>query len=134
MSTEKLQMMVFAAVFGALLLASGIAALLKLRLPVGADTGTIDNLNARTNAWWMMVAVLALAFWIGDGGIIALFAFISFQALREFISITHTRRGDHRALVWSFFFAWVFSAWIPGVRYVSAGMSWKPNGNGWSTD
>jgi len=117
MSTEKLQMMVFAAVFGALLLASGIAALLKLRLPVGADTGTIDNLNARTNAWWMMVAVLALAFWIGDGGIIALFAFISFQALREFISITHTRRGDHRALVWSFFF------FLPA-QYFLIGIDW----------
>lgn len=94
---------VFGAVFAALLLASAIAALLKRR-HAGEASATLENLTARINAWWMMVIVLAVAFWIGDGGIIALFAFISFQALREFISLTHTRRGDHHALMWCFFF------------------------------
>ncbi|MCZ4306720.1 phosphatidate cytidylyltransferase [Zoogloeaceae bacterium G21618-S1] len=95
---------VFAAVFAALALSSGIAAVLKWRLAPGASSAVIDNLNARINAWWWMVGVLAVAFWIGEGGIIALFAVISFQALREYISLTHTRRGDHRALAWCFFF------------------------------
>ncbi len=108
---------VFIAVFVALAVASGIAGVLKFRLPEGADTAVVDNLNARINAWWMMVIVLALAFWIGEGGIIALFAFISFQALREFISLTHTRRGDHRALAWCFFF------FLPG-QYVLIATHW----------
>lgn len=95
---------VFAAVFAALALSSGIAAMLKWRLAPGASSAVIDNLNARINAWWWMVGVLAVAFWIGEGGIIVLFGLISFQALREYISLTHTRRGDHRALMWCFFF------------------------------
>ena len=95
---------VFAAVFAALAVASGVAALLKWRLAPGASGAVIDNLNARINAWWWMVGVLAVAFWIGEGGIIVLFGLISFQALREYISLTHTRRGDHHALIWCFFF------------------------------
>jgi len=95
---------VFAAVFAALAVASGVAAVLKWRLVPGALGAVIDNLNARINAWWWMVGVLAVAFWIGEGGIIVLFGLISFQALREYISLTHTRRGDHHALIWCFFF------------------------------
>ncbi|HCZ13727.1 MAG TPA: phosphatidate cytidylyltransferase [Candidatus Accumulibacter sp.] len=95
---------VFAAVFAALAVASGVAAVLKWRLAPGASGAVIDNLNARINAWRWMVGVLAVAFWIGEGGIIVLFGLISFQALREYISLTHTRRGDHHALIWCFFF------------------------------
>ena len=104
MSPDHTLFNVFAAVFAALAVASGIAALLKWRLAPGASAAVIDNLNARINAWWWMVGVLAVAFWIGEGGIIVLFGLISFQALREFISLTHTRRGDHHALMWCFFF------------------------------
>ncbi|MCP5228618.1 phosphatidate cytidylyltransferase [Accumulibacter sp.] len=104
MSPDHTLFNVFAAVFAALAVASGIAAILKWRLAPGASAAVIDNLNARINAWWWMVGVLAVAFWIGEGGIIVLFGLISFQALREFISLTHTRRGDHHALMWCFFF------------------------------
>ena len=104
MSPEQTLFNVFAAVFAALAVSSGIAMVLKWRLAPGASSAVIDNLNARINAWWWMVGVLAVAFWIGEGGIITLFGLISFQALREYISLTHTRRGDHRALMWCFFF------------------------------
>ncbi|MES9944684.1 MAG: phosphatidate cytidylyltransferase [Candidatus Thiodiazotropha sp.] len=111
MPTDNILFNVFATVFAVLAVSSSIAYMLKLRLAPGASTTVVDNLNDRINAWWMMVGVLAVAFWIGDGGIIGLFAFISFQALREFISLTHTRRGDHRALMWSFFFFLPFQYW-----------------------
>lgn len=103
---------VFTAVFATLALSSGIAAVLRLRLPTGASSAVIDNLSARINAWWVMVVVLAIAFWIGEGGVIGLFAFVSFQALREYISLTHTRRGDHRALMWCFFFFLPVQYWL----------------------
>lgn len=95
-------LLVFAGVAGLLAIASGIGAVLAWRH--GRDHAGIANLNARINAWWAMVVVLAVAFWSGRNGVIALFAFISFQALREFISVTYTRSGDHGALVWCFFF------------------------------
>ena len=34
---------------------------------------------------------------------IALFALVSFQCLREYVSLAPTRKGDHRALIWSFY-------------------------------
>jgi len=41
-----------------------------------------------------------LIHWIG---LVVLFSMVSFWALREFISMTPTRRGDHRTLFWIFF-------------------------------
>jgi phosphatidate cytidylyltransferase len=94
---------VFGCIFGLLAVFSAIGAGLKYRVSPGAPHGVIDNLNARIKAWWAMIALIGGAIWIGKWGVIGLFGFISFQSLREFVSLTHTRRGDHRALIWSFF-------------------------------
>lgn len=64
---------------------------------------TIDNLNSRIRSWWVMVAVFSAAMIIGKGGSVLLFAFTSFWAFREFITLTPTHRGDHRTLFWVFF-------------------------------
>lgn len=60
-----------------------------------------------------------LLFWISwaSGPVVStvLFAVVSFLALREFITLTHTRRGDHRALLATFFVV------IP-VQYALAGV------------
>jgi phosphatidate cytidylyltransferase len=66
---------------------------------------TIANLNARTRAWWVMVAVFALSMAVGRIGSVVLFGLLSFLALREFVTLAPTRRGDHRALFWTFFVA-----------------------------
>lgn len=95
--------LVFGGIFSVLIVASSIGALLKYRLAPDAPHGVVDNLNSRIKAWWFMILLIGAAIWVGKGGIIALFAFISFQCLREFVSLTHTRRGDHHALQWSFF-------------------------------
>jgi phosphatidate cytidylyltransferase len=50
-----------------------------------------------------MVILIGIAFYFGKIGVIVLFAFASFTALREFITLTDTRRGDHYALVVAFF-------------------------------
>lgn len=107
----------FGGVFAVLTLASLIGGALRWRLQPGQSTGVIDNLNARIKAWWWMIGLLALAFWGGKGGVIALFAFISFQALREFISVTHTRVGDHRALLWCFFCFLPLQYWLIAIDW-----------------
>ncbi len=68
-----------------------------------AKVSVIDNLNARINAWWAMVVLMGLAFLGGKAGVIVLFGFCSFAALREFITLTNTRRDDHWALAAAFF-------------------------------
>jgi phosphatidate cytidylyltransferase len=49
----------------------------------------------------------AVLFWVAwiAGGVVStlLFGIVSFVALREFVTLTHTRRGDHRSLLLAFF-------------------------------
>ena len=111
-------LLVFAGIVGVLILASSIGLILRARLPGGGANPVIANLNARINAWWVMVLVLALAFWAGETAVILLFAFVSFQALREYISVTYTRRGDYRALLWCFFFFLPLQYWLIGTAWL----------------
>ncbi len=108
---------VFGGVFAVLTVASLIAAALKYRLAAGTPHAVVDNLSSRIKAWWWMILLLALAFWIGKAGVIGLFALISFQSLRELISLTYTRRGDHRTLLWSFFFFLPLQYWLIAIDW-----------------
>jgi phosphatidate cytidylyltransferase len=90
-------------VLALLLVSSLIGWLLSLRVTSDKGKVTVQNLNARIRAWWMMVAVFGLAMATGGIGSVILFALTSFLALREFITLTPTRLGDHRTLFWVFF-------------------------------
>lgn len=86
-----------------LIFASSIGFILKKR--AGSQPApVIDNLNARINAWWIMLIVLAISIILGKISFIVLFALISFFALREFISLLPTRRGDYFPLLIAFYF------------------------------
>ncbi len=93
----------FAGVLLVLVVASSIAAVLKWRVAKGQPHAVIDNLVARINAWWVMVLVIGLAFLFGKAGVLVLFLLISFYALREFLTLAYTRRGDHLAIAMCFF-------------------------------
>ena len=67
------------------------------------ENPVIENLNARINAWWGMVAAMGIAFLAGKTGVVLLFAFLSFAALREFLTLTRKSRADHWALAAAFF-------------------------------
>jgi phosphatidate cytidylyltransferase len=90
-------------VLTALAVSSVAGGILSQTVRTDRERATVRNLNARNRAWWMMVAVLGLAMATGGIGSIILFAFTSFLALREFITLTPTRQGDHRTLFWIFF-------------------------------
>ena len=104
MDLENTLITLFGCIFAILAFASAVGAILKFRQPADAPSGAISNLNARIKAWWVMTGLLAVALWFDKPGVITLFAFVSFQSLREYISNTYTRRGDHRSLLWCFFF------------------------------
>ncbi len=92
-----------------LIVASSIGAVLAARKPGNA---VIENLNSRIAAWWWMVAVLAVSFLLGANATIVFFALTSFLALREFLSLTPTRRGDHWVLVLCFYVAVPLQYWL----------------------
>jgi len=95
----------FAGTLGVLVLASVIGGLLKWRVAKGQPHGVIDNLNSRIKAWWVMVLLIGLSFIFGKTGVIILFVFMSFAALREYITLAYTRSGDHMSLVLMFYVA-----------------------------
>jgi phosphatidate cytidylyltransferase len=86
---------------------------------VAAPSGrvTVDNVNARVRAWWVMSVAFAIAVASGGVGSVVLFALISLLALREFVTLSPTGRVDHAALVWSFFL-------VTPVQYVLVGVQW----------
>jgi phosphatidate cytidylyltransferase len=88
---------------GAVLVAATLVGQVLKRRAGGEPSPTVENLNERVFAWWVMVALIGVAFLVGKAGVILLFAFASFAALREFITLTYTRRGDHWALMLAFF-------------------------------
>ena len=93
-----------------LLLATAIAEILRWRAT--GPSAVLDNLVARIRAWWVMAAVVGLAFLGGRIGVTVLFALISLFALREFITLTPTRRGDYWALVVAFYVFLPYQYWL----------------------
>ncbi|MET3857253.1 phosphatidate cytidylyltransferase [Rhizobium sp. OAE497] len=90
-------------IFGILIVASAVGYVLQKKFSPDGANSAIENLNARIKAWWIMVIFIGIAFLAGRAGVIILFAFCSFAALREFITLTNTKRADHWALASAFF-------------------------------
>ncbi|MGB8288730.1 MAG: phosphatidate cytidylyltransferase [Rhizobium ruizarguesonis] len=109
--------LVLAAILGLLAVASAIGFTLQRRATEPGSVATVQNLNARIRSWWIMVAVFGGAILLGETSTVVLFAFLSFMALREFWTLTPSRRGDHLALFLSFFVV------LP-IHYVLLGTEW----------
>ena len=92
-----------AAVLALLVVASVIGWILSRRIVGGPGRPTVENINARIRAWWVMALLFVVGVTTGTIGSILLFSMISFLALREFVTLAPTRPGDHRALFWCFF-------------------------------
>ncbi|MBN2475730.1 MAG: phosphatidate cytidylyltransferase [Pirellulales bacterium] len=112
-----------------LLLAGGTAVVqvLRGRVDSGIDPAILETFRLRVRAWWVLFAVLVAALLLGRAATVVLFGLISFWALREFITLTPTRPGDHRTLFWVFFL------WTP-LQFVLVGMEncWLFDENHWA--
>jgi phosphatidate cytidylyltransferase len=100
-----------------LLLSTFIGRILRSRYRTGTSRITIDNLNARIRAWWKMSAIFAAAVISGHVGSLILFGIISFLAMREYMTLVPTRRGDHRTLFWSFFVIMPLQYYLVGIQW-----------------
>jgi phosphatidate cytidylyltransferase len=68
------------------------------------NPAAVKAFNLRVRAWWLMFLILTASFLPRTPlPTFVLFFFVSFWALREFITLTPTRMGDHRTLFWVFF-------------------------------
>jgi len=95
--------LLFVVLFGLLALVTLVAFGRSLRDLSPEQAALRERFAVELRALWLG----ALLFWVswasGPLGSTLLFGFVSFFALREFVTLTHTRRADHRALLLAFF-------------------------------
>ncbi len=96
--------LLFVALFGMLLLASLTELAWSLRRGLdGPANESHANRRRDLSALWAGACLFWLAWVSGAAGATLLAGVVSFLALREFITLAHTRRGDHRGLILAFF-------------------------------
>ncbi len=99
--------LLFALLFGLLLLITAGGVLYRLKNPV--EELALNPRSARAqfqrdlNASWVGALLFWLAWISGPAGSTILFGLFSFFCLREFITLQHTTRSDHRTLIAAFF-------------------------------
>lgn len=112
--------LLFVVLFGLL----GLATLVGFGRSLGELTPGQTALRERFAGELRALWVGALLFWIawvsGPLGSTLLFGFVSFLALREFITLTHTRRADHRSLLLAFFVVLPLQYVLVGARLINA--------------
>lgn len=74
------------------------------------------ELRQRVQSWWWIVCSLFLALALSREASIVFFAFLSFLALKEFLSIVPTRQADRRVILWCYLsipiqYYWVHERW-----------------------
>ncbi len=103
--------------FGILIAMTFVGEVLRAREEPGFNNPMLDTYMTRVQSWWGMVAFIGLALLLGRFGVMTLFAFASFAALREFLTLTAKARADHLSLALAFF------AVLP-LQYVFIGFGW----------
>ncbi len=120
LSTDQQVGLLFLVLFGVLVLLSVVIVALTWR--ESGEEPTEDarerrrNLRRDLRALWLGALVFWVAWFSGAVGATIAFGAISFLALREFITLVHTRRGDHRSLILAFFVALPLQYLLVGTR------------------
>lgn len=78
----------------------------------------LETYMTRVNSWWAIVILVGLALISGPVGVIILFLFASFAALREFLTLTTKAQADHMSLALAFFVV------LP-LQYIFVWMGWQ---------
>jgi len=103
LTTNEQVSALFVTLFGALLLVTAVAVLLSVRDSSDARSERRARFRRDLRAVWVGAVVFWLAWISGATGATIVVGFFAFFALREFITLAHTRRGDHRSLILAFF-------------------------------
>jgi phosphatidate cytidylyltransferase len=117
LSVSEQVALLFVIVFGVLLAATVAWTLLSLREMPEASKARHERFGRDLRAVWIGAVLFWLSWMSGAVGAVLLFGIVSFLALREFITLMHTRRGDHRGLLAAFFVV------LP-VQFAIAGGRW----------
>ena len=112
--------LLFVALFGVLLLATLYAFSRGLRADTPKRIDASEQFSRDLRAVWAGAVLFWIAWVSGPVGSMLLFGFVSFFALREFVTLTHTRRADHRSLLLAFFVVLPTQYVLVGTRQFNA--------------
>jgi phosphatidate cytidylyltransferase len=101
-----------AGIFASLVIASLVARILQRAKP----STDFRELRLRIRTWWVIAGLFSLAIILSRGASLFFLAFVSFLALKEFLSLVPTRRADHRVLFLAYLsipfqYLWVYLEW-----------------------
>ncbi len=116
LSVDEQVGLLFVLLFGALVLATVASVFLVLQRADGENSERALRLKRELRAVWVGALVFWLAWVSGPVGATLAFGVISFLALREFITLAHTRRSDHRSLILAFFIVLPLQYLLVGAR------------------
>ncbi len=93
-----------------------IATTVRFTLLIANKTTDYSELRQRIQSWWWMIGIMFFVFTFSQSATIVFFAFLSFIALKEFLSIVPTRLSDRRVIFWLYLaiplqYYWVNIAW-----------------------
>jgi phosphatidate cytidylyltransferase len=111
--------LLFLILFGLLILISlsGFLYSLKDRPPSQRREDNWRQFRRDLNAIWVGSCLFWAAWISGPVGATLLFGVLSFLALREFITLMHTHRADHRSLILAFFVLLPLQYVLVGMRH-----------------
>jgi phosphatidate cytidylyltransferase len=108
--------LLFVLLFGVLSIVTGVAVYLTLRRADDELSERQQSLQRDLRAVWIGAVVFWLAWMSGPVGATLSFGIFSFLVLREFITLAHTRRSDHRSLILAFFIVLPMQYLLVGAR------------------
>ena len=99
-------------IYALLIIATLIVAALRWRNP----GERYAELSARTSSWWWMIGAFTLAVLLNQTVAVIFLAFISYLALKEYLSLIPTRRIDRTVLLFAYLaipiqFYWAATDW-----------------------
>jgi phosphatidate cytidylyltransferase len=109
--------LLFVIVFGVLSLVSVAALLVSMRERGANAWERHERFQRDLRAVWGGAVLFWLSWVSGPVGATLMFGVVSFLALREFITLMHTRRSDHRSLIAAFFVVLPAQYIIVGTRH-----------------
>ena len=112
--------LLFVTLFGILAIATLVAFARSFRELSDTQLATQERYVRELRAVWAGALLFWIAWAAGPFVSTLLFGFVSFFALREFVTLTHTRRADHRALLLAFFVVLPAQYVLVGTRLFNA--------------
>ena len=109
--------LLFLLLFGVLVLATAGAFVYSLGERTEAQHERHNRFKRDLRAVWVSATLFWLAWISGPIGATLLFGVFSFLALREYITLMHTKRSDHRSLILAFFIVLPIQYILVGTRH-----------------